>query len=641
MSQKILGTLISFLMLAFLLPSGLAAADRHEDLPLATSWSVYGISQQARNEAGLEARRVAVLLLEPDDGWYTYAHDPGGFAKPTKLSASLGKTPLPVLYPAGQPKPDPLNPGAMVNAYAGKTPLFVLLPEEPKGKSPSVAAKLEVLLCTKDRCLPASIDLAYVPPKGNHPDVRTQPWWPALLAAAKASPAVAKGKADALAAPSSASSAALPGSALPQAPEGGPKAAAPAAGAGSWADLAPRYFQPELEVGGLFKAVLLGMLAGFILNFMPCVLPVISIKLSALMAGSTAGDAASRASKFREHNFFFALGILLYFLILSIVLGATGLAWGQIFQQPAIVLALTALIFALSLSLFGVFSLPIVDLKFDQMTARPRLQALSTGLLATLLATPCSGPFLGGVLGWTLMQPPWVISSVLAAVGAGMALPYLAMAVFPGMSRLLPKPGPWTGHLEKAVGLLLLATCIYLMSILPDSRFIPALILLWFTACAAWTWGTAGPGFDSAKGVLLKTLALALLAAGLWLGFRPVPLATQMEPYTEQSLRAAMGKETVVVDFTADWCPSCKVLEQTTLTPARLGDMKARYGLKLMRADLTEQNPEAEALLRALGSKSIPVLAIFPKNRPDSPLVLRDLFTPTQLEEALKNSTRQ
>lgn len=186
-----------------------------------------------------------------------------------------------------------------------------------------------------------------------------------------------------------------------------------------------------------------------------------------------------------------------------------------------------------------------------------------------------------------------------------------------------------------------MATCIYLMSILPDSRFIPALILLWFTACAAWAWGSAGPGFDSAKGVLFKALALSLLAVGLWLGFRPAQAVKQMEPFSEQTLRETLGRETVVVDFTADWCPSCKVLEQTTLTPARLGDMKARYGLKLMRADLTEKNPEAEALLHALGSKSIPVLAIFPKDKPDSPLVLRDLFTPGQLEEALKNSTRQ
>lgn len=622
MSQKIFQTVLILTLLILLAAAPAPAAERHGELPLSTSWAAFELGDEARKESGLDATRVAVLFVEPDDGWYTYANDPGGFAKPTRLSATRAEVPLRVLHPAGTPKDDLLNPGSRINAYQGKTPLFVLLPD---AAPTALAARLELLLCTKEKCYPARLELAFTPPAGALPSARTQPWWPALLLAAK-SPAPQ----DPL---SAAEAAVAPGAAS------GPTNDLNAA-TGVWSQLTPRYLQPELEVGGLVKAVLLGLLAGFILNFMPCVLPVISIKLSALMAGSTNADAGQRRARFREHNLYFALGIVLYFLLLSAILGATGLAWGQIFQQPAIVMGLTALIFALSLSLLGVFSLPIVDLKFDQLTTHPKLQALFTGLLATLLATPCSGPFLGGVLGWTLLQPPWVISTVLLAVGAGMALPYLVMVLFPGLARLFPKPGPWTGHLEKAVGLLLVGTCIYLLSILPFARLIPALILLWFTALGAWVWGTAGPGFDSAKILLLKFLAVLLLSLGLWLGFRAPQPPADLAPYSEAALRAALGKETVVVDFTADWCPSCKLLEQTTLTPARLGDMKNRYGLTLLRADLTENHPEAEALLHALGSKSIPVLAIFPKNAPDSPLVLRDLFTPAQLEEALESTAR-
>jgi thiol:disulfide interchange protein DsbD len=214
------------------------------------------------------------------------------------------------------------------------------------------------------------------------------------------------------------------------------------------------------------------------------------------------------------------------------------------------------------------------------------------------------------------------------------------MVLFPGLAHLFPRPGAWTGHLEKLVGLLLMGTCVYLIGILPDARIVPALVLLWLTATAAWIWGVAGPGFDSKRLVLLKLLAVLFLAAGVFAALRPAQVVSRLDPYTEGSLRGMLGRETVVVDFTADWCPSCKVLEQTTLTPARLGDMKKRFGLKLMRADLTEQNPEAEALLHALGSKSIPVLAIFPKNAPEHPLVLRDLFTPTQFEEALGQTAR-
>lgn len=631
MSQKVFKTMLIVTLLTLLAAAPAPAADRHGELPLSTSWAAFELGDEERKESGLNAARVAVLFVEPDEGWYTYANDPGGFAKPTRLTASRSSnpadkqpaSPLRVLHPAGAPKEDLLNPGSTINAYQGKTPLFVLLPDAAPAP---LAARLELLLCTKEKCYPARLELTFAPPAGGLSRARTQPWWPVLVQAAKSSATQAPLEPDA--------------SAQVAAPSPADLATGQAPSAGAWSQLAPRYMQPELEVSGLVKAVLLGLLAGFILNFMPCVLPVISIKLSAIMAGTTNADASLRRQRFREHNLYFALGIVLYFLLLSAVMGATGLAWGQIFQQPAIVTGLTALIFALSLSLLGVFSLPIVDLKFDQLTTHPKLQALFTGLLATLLATPCSGPFLGGVLGWTLLQPPLVISTVLVAVGVGMALPYLVMVLFPGLARLFPKPGPWTGHLEKAVGLLLVGTCIYLLSILPMPRLIPALILLWFTALGAWVWGTAGPGFDSAKILLLKFVSVLLLSLGLWLGFRAPQPPANLAPYSDAALISALGKETVVVDFTADWCPSCKLLEQTTLTPARLGDMKSRYGLTILRADLTENHPEAEALLHALGSKSIPVLAIFPKNAPNSPLVLRDLFTPAQLEEALESTAR-
>jgi thiol:disulfide interchange protein DsbD len=407
---------------------------------------------------------------------------------------------------------------------------------------------------------------------------------------------------------------------------------------GEWAHLKPRYLQPGLEVGGLLKAIVLGMLAGLVLNFMPCVLPVISLKLSALMAGAAQDSEARRKRAFREHNLFFALGILLYFLALSVILGATGLAWGQLFQRPGLVLGMAALVFALSLSMFGVFNLPVVDLKIGGAHTHPRRQALFTGVVATLLATPCSGPFLGGVLGWTLLQPGWVIAVVLAAIGLGMALPYLIMALAPGLGRRFPKPGPWTGHLEHAVGFLLMATCVYLLSILPVSRIMPALVLLWCTGASAWLWGSAGPGFDSRKAVVLKLCSGAMLALGLFLALRPAAPPAPLDDFDAAALRESLGKQAVVVDFTADWCPSCKALEQTVLTPARLEDMKKRYGLTLMRADLTEPNPRAEALLHALGSQSIPALAIFPKDAPDRPLVLRDLFTAAQLTEALEQT---
>jgi len=615
MSRKILILLTSIAIATCCLIATAAGQERHGDAPVVTRWAAFSLDEKFRAETGLTARKLAVLFLTPDKGWHTYSDNPGPLGKPTRLtmSADGGKNILAAFYPPGTPQPDALNPSLVVNAYAGRTPLFVPL----DGDAAELAGSLELLLCAADKCMPVKLDLRYRVPDGGLPAARDQGWWPRFAAALQSRPAPAASAAAPVINPTQQTS-----------------------GVGAWAGLKPRYFQPQLEVAGISKAVLFGLLAGLILNFMPCVLPVISIKLSALVAGADAADATQRTRRFREHNLYFALGALIYFLILGALLGATGLAWGQIFQRAEIVLALAALIFALALSLFGVFSLPVIDLKFGGMTAHPRAQALFTGLLATLLATPCSGPFLGGVLGWTLLQPAWVISTVFLCVGLGMALPYLVMALFPGMARLFPKPGPWTGHLEKIVGLLLMGTSVYLLGILPGTRLLSALVLLWLTACAAWLWGVAGPGLDSLRNVLLKLCAAALAAAGLFFALRPADALPPPEDYAETVLRQSLGRETVVVDFTADWCPSCKALEQTTLAPARLAEFKKRYGLRLMRADLTGRNPGAESLLQALGSQSIPLLAIFPKDAPDRPLVLRDLFTPSQLEEALETTAR-
>ena len=612
------------LLVCLSLQTGLAQAqERHADYPMSTKWEAFSLGQQARAQSGLASAHLVVLFVEPDAGWYTYAQDPGGFGKPTRLTASLdiAKTPLAAYYPPGKPKQDAFDPAVLVNAYQGRTPLFLPLPEAATLPQ-AITARLDLLLCTKDKCLPTQVDLRFaVTSKADLPDAAQQPWWPDFLAALKLG-GVAPGQAPALTADT-------------------PAMAAPIVGeAGPWQGLKPRYLQPGLEVGGLTKAILLGLLAGFVLNFMPCALPVISIKLSSLLAGGGNADENTRRKKIREHFLFLALGALTYFMFLAALFGYTDLAWGQLFQQPSVVLALTVIVFALSLSLLGVFTLPVIDLKFDQMTTHPKLQSFFTGMLTTLLATPCSGPFLGGVLGWALLQPPFVITTVLLSIGLGMASPYLLICVFPALVRFTPKPGPWMGYVERLVALFLLGTCIYLLNILPESMLVSTLVLLLVTAVSCTLWGLAGPGFDTRRTWTLKILAVLLVAASAYWVVQP-RVKTEWERYSTQALSAELGKELVLVDFTADWCPTCKVLEQTVLTPARMQYLEKTYGIKLLKADLTERNPEADALLAALGSKSIPLLAIFPKNSPQEPVVLRDLFTPPQLEEAVADAAKQ
>ena len=572
-------------------------------------------------------RLLAVFEITPDNGYYAYANDPGESGQPTVVLPETGpdgKVPA-VFYPPGAPRQDLLDPGKTTLAYQGPTPIF-LLPSVvgsslSQKMSPylSLTLELRMLLCSEQRCWPVrephshtwdNMDIRALP------GAKEQPWWPLYLAASPGE--TAKGTPQAI------------------------QTAAPAQSAqpAGW-NLTPRYFNSSLEVRDMTKALLLAFLAGIILNLMPCVLPVIGLKLGALVSAAAVRDEDRREKLFRDHVLFFALGVVLFFLGLSLLLGLAGMMWGELFQNPGVVLVLAAVVFLLALSLFGVFTLPVADLKAPpELTGTPRLQGLTTGFLATLLATPCSAPLLGGVLAWAAPQPPLVLSTVFLCVGLGMASPYLVMAARPGLVRFFPKPGVWTGTVEKLVGFFLLATCVYLLSILSTGLLIPTLAILLAVGFGAWMWGGwAGLGQSPGKRLLIRGAALGLVATVAFIALRPSPPEPGWEPFSAETFNTALGRDAMLVKFTADWCPTCKVLERTAMAPEHVGPWREEYGLRLLRADLTSENPGAMALLRALGGASIPTTALFPKGEGrNSPLVLRDLFTPGQMEEALQNT---
>ncbi len=607
-----------------------------ESAPFSLSWEVFQVKDsETLSGAGIQEfgpdgpglpQLLTVFWLEPNPGHYAYGHKPGPTGQPTDLAV----TPPPgmnarVFYPQGKHKPDSFDPSLIVEVYQDKTPIFVGLYGETQ-ETLLLVGSLRLLLCSDTSCWPVQedvlIEMQDLDPD-TLPDADSQLWWPAFLNAMQDSgdqeAPLPIQQADAAPRPSS-------GVELTETPE--------------LLQLVPRYFQPKLEVRGLGKAALLAIIAGLILNFMPCVLPVVSLKLSSLLLASGIDNPEIKMRHFREHNIFFAAGIMLYFVILGVVLGAAGLAWGQLFQKPLLVMAVTAVIFGLGLSLFGVFDLPIVDLKGGVAGKNNKSQALFTGFLATLLATPCSGPFLGGVLGWTLTQAPSTIISVFLFIGAGMASPYVLMAFRPELVRLFPRPGSWTIHLERLVGFFLMATCVYLLYILPQAYKLQAMILLLGTAFAAWIWGSWTNLLDPRLRMLvIRGIALTvLLAVALWTLRHPVQQEDWLE-FSGNRFNDVLGGKNMMIDFTADWCPNCKALEKTTLAPRRLAKWKDKYDIIFLQADLTEHNPEAQALLEALGSQSIPVVALFPKGEEStSPLVLRDLFTPSQMEDALEQT---
>ena len=601
----------TFLLLALLLvPTAGHGQIQASTLPIQVAVQGYAVPSGTLDDDTSGAVLLTVSLdIEPD--WYIYANIPGETGKPTHLSAvTAGGIPLRVVYPAAKEKQDTFDPSVTIGSFTGQTRFYALVPRGMDGAFP-VSLKLDMLLCHPTKCVPGRVELTFGQDDldtASLPSAGDQPWWHEFLQRVEARTDTKKA---AIAIADAAESAII-----------------------EWS-FTPTYFQPGLEVGGLLSAILMGLLAGLILNIMPCVLPVVSLKLSALLGAGAEGHG-DPVRAFRQHNVFFVLGILTFFVFLAVALWSTGAAWGALFQNRWLVLGLAGIMGALGLSLFGLFHLPVIDLKFGAGHLNPKKQAFFTGMLTTLLATPCSGPFLGGVLGWALVQGPSVIATVFLSIGMGMASPYLLLILNPKLARFLPKSGPWIEYVEKGIAFFLLGTAFYLVSIALGSWTLPILAPLWTILFGGWLWLRSRSARRSTA-VTVRAAALVLLGLAVFWTLPSPPAANPWESFEPTALSRDIGNEPLLLDFTADWCPTCKVLEATVMTAENVNAWKARYGVRFIKVDMTQRDPEAEALLLALGSRSLPTVALFRRGDAESPLVIRDLFTANQLEQAQKS----
>lgn len=606
--------------------------------------------------------RITVSIAAP---YHAYAHKPGATGKPTVLHlTALDGDPVraTVRYPRGQSQRDLFTPSQTVQVYEGTVNLFVALAHAQAGQA--FSARLEALLCSDKHCLPTNHVFGFELPASPLPALGTKVWASAYNAALPATARTLSAAPDSANVAKSGVSAgsvatlptkplptkqpvALPSIPLPSSkqetspalssvplPMAEPLSIQAPAATPEW-NFTPRFFADSVEVTGIVKAILLGLLAGLILNAMPCVLPVLTMKASAFLLASDE-DPVQRSRHFREHCLLFAAGIMTLFVVLALVLGTAGMIWGQLFQNQWIVLGMLVIIFLLSLSMLGVFTLPIIDLKAANSSS-PRLQAYFTGIIATLLATPCSGPLLGGVLGWAFTQPLGSLIAVFVAVGVGMSSPYLLFAVRPQIVTILPRPGAWMGVMEKLLGFFLMGTSLYLLSILPSSLYIAVIAVLLALAVCAWLYGRYA-SYDASPRrrwtvIGCSALSLALVAyVALW----PSSTENRWEAFTPATFTEMLGQEPMVVEFTADWCPNCKLLEQSTLTPANVARWQDQYGVRFIRVDLTRDDPIAQNFLQSLGSSSIPLTAIFPAGKESAfPLILRDIYSTSSMDAAL------
>ncbi|MGP1629332.1 MAG: protein-disulfide reductase DsbD family protein [Giesbergeria sp.] len=396
---------------------------------------------------------------------------------------------------------------------------------------------------------------------------------------------------------------------------------------------------------GLAAALFGGLLGGLLLNLMPCVFPVLAIKLLAL-AQHGGQPRAQRLAALA-----YTAGVVLSFLALGgllLALRAAGeqLGWGFQLQSPMVVALLAALFTLIALNLAGVFEFgQFIPGRLATLQARhPVADALLSGVVAVAIASPCTAPFMGASLGFAVAMPTAQALAVFGALGVGMALPYLLAGWIPAIAHALPRPGPWMDTFRRAMVFPMLATVVWLVWVLGQQSGIDGagalLALLVAGSSLVWVMGLRGR-----TRTVLAVLALAGSAALLLiLGphvVRPLPAHTASadaqslwQPWsTERVAELTAAGQPVFVDFTAAWCVTCQYNKRTTLADADvLGDFATRK-VALLRADWTRRDPAITAALTELGRSGVPVYVLYVPGK--APVVLSEILGKGEVQAAL------
>jgi thiol:disulfide interchange protein DsbD len=375
---------------------------------------------------------------------------------------------------------------------------------------------------------------------------------------------------------------------------------------------------------------------------MPCVFPVIGLKIMGFVQ-----QAGADRKKIALHGFTFTLGVLASFAVISGILFALRLAggesrgWGYQLQEPWVVLALMLLMFVLALNMFGVFEIgaSATSVGGSLQSKQGLAGSFFSGVLATVVATPCSAPFLGAAIGAAIALPAFQFFAAFGSMALGLALPYLILSVFPKLIDFLPLPGPWMESFKQAMSFLLFATAGYLLWVYaglidPDNLLGP-LFGLTCIAIACWIHGRWNLPHRE-KGTRFTSLALtiAFAAAGFLLAKPPQPSAIDWQPWSLEKQQALLedGKP-VYIDFTAKWCATCQVNKKRAYTK-EVVDLMRQKEVVALKADKTKPDPAIEEALKQYGRTAIPVNVLLVPGR--EPVILPELLSPDDMIRALK-----
>ena len=405
----------------------------------------------------------------------------------------------------------------------------------------------------------------------------------------------------------------------------------------------------------LFLALGFAFVGGMILNLMPCVLPVVGIKVQTFVENSRSSPASLRA-----HGLLFTLGVLVCFwavagVLLALRAGGATLGWGYQLQSPLVVSALALLFFVLALNMSGVFEM---GTRAQQLAGSVRAQsgyvdAFLSGVVATVVATPCTAPFMGAALGFAVTQPAVISMTVFTALAMGMATPYLVLSFSPKLVGRLPKPGHWMVTLKQALAFPLYLTVVWLVWVLGRQVGIDAvarfLIGITFIGAGLWVYGNWNAASASRARTVAYVLAAVFILGGSVLAWpeasahRDGDLAAtrgNWQPWSADAVTVARREgRAVFVDFTAAWCVTCQVNKRLVLNRDSVQTRFRDSNIVLMVADWTNRDPEISAALDSLGRSGVPVYVMYPAGGGE-PKLLPELLTESMVLDAIDEVTQ-
>jgi thiol:disulfide interchange protein DsbD len=413
--------------------------------------------------------------------------------------------------------------------------------------------------------------------------------------------------------------------------------------------------------GGLAGALLFAFVGGLILNLMPCVFPVLSMK-----AASLAGHAHD-AGKTRLQGLVFLLGVVATFLalaglLLAVRAGGAAVGWGFQLQSPLVIAGLALLMLLVALNMSGVFEIgtSVQGVGAGASAQGGATGAFFTGALAVVVAAPCTAPFMAGALGYALTQPPIVSLAVFLALALGFAAPFVAVAFIPGLLKLLPRPGAWMDVLKKGLAFPMYGAALWLVWVFAQQsgslslgHLLAAGVL---AAFGAWLYGLAQARRASGKPALVSTLValLALILAftlatfGALAAQAPTAAPSAEAPaagpglaaevWSPEKVKALQAENRpILVDFTAAWCVTCQVNEKVALSGAKVSDAFKAQNAVYMKADWTNRDPAIAKALADFGRVGVPLYVVYPKNG-GAPVILPQLLTEGMVIEAIEKA---